>query len=148
MLHDCHPTLVAFFIFSLELLCCKWSHCSKTWSAMAKYGQWHISWLRYITATLTCWLQTCQRLVSIDSSLYSGLVVTFVTLITLILFWLTDRVTRASQLKVQCWRWMPEISLDYYYLVHVCQVWSTSVSAFVSYPVYGMTERMTDRTIT
>jgi len=30
-------------------------------------------------------------------------------------------------------------------LVHVCQVWSTSVSAFVSYPVCGMTERMTER---
>jgi len=30
------------------------------------------------------------------------------------------------------------------FLAHACQVWSTSVSAFVSYPVY----RMTDRTIT
>jgi len=29
-------------------------------------------------------------------------------------------------------------------LVHACQVWSTSTSAFVSYPVY----RLTDRTIT
>jgi len=31
-------------------------------------------------------------------------------------------------------------------LAHACQVWSTSVSAFVSYPVYRMTQ--TDRTIT
>jgi len=29
-------------------------------------------------------------------------------------------------------------------LVHACQVWSTSVSTFVSYPVYRMTEKMTD----
>ena len=28
-------------------------------------------------------------------------------------------------------------------LVHVCQVWSTSVSAFVRYAVYIMTERQT-----
>jgi len=27
-------------------------------------------------------------------------------------------------------------------LARACQVWSTSVSAFVSYPVYKMTERM------
>jgi len=35
-------------------------------------------------------------------------------------------------------------------LAHVCQVWSTFVSAFVSYPVYRSqnTERMTDKTIT
>ena len=26
-------------------------------------------------------------------------------------------------------------------LAHACQVWSTSVAAFVSYPVYRMTER-------
>ena len=26
-------------------------------------------------------------------------------------------------------------------LAHVCQVWSTPVTAFVSYPVYSMTER-------
>ena len=26
-------------------------------------------------------------------------------------------------------------------LAHACEVWSTSVSAFVSYPVYRMTER-------
>ena len=26
-------------------------------------------------------------------------------------------------------------------VAHACQVWSTSVSAFVSYPVYRMTER-------
>jgi len=30
-------------------------------------------------------------------------------------------------------------------LAHVCQVWSTSVSALVSYSVYKMTERMTER---
>jgi len=30
-------------------------------------------------------------------------------------------------------------------LAHACQVWSTSVSAFDSYPVYRMTERMTER---
>jgi len=30
-------------------------------------------------------------------------------------------------------------------LAHACQVWSTSVSAFVSYPVYRMTDRRTDR---
>ena len=29
-------------------------------------------------------------------------------------------------------------------LACACQVWSTSVSAFVSYPVYRMTERMTE----
>ena len=28
---------------------------------------------------------------------------------------------------------------------HCCQVWSTSVSAFVSYPVHSMTERQTER---
>jgi len=27
-------------------------------------------------------------------------------------------------------------------LAHVCQVWSTSISAFVSYPIYRVTERM------
>jgi len=27
-------------------------------------------------------------------------------------------------------------------LARACQVWSTSVSAFVTYPVYRMTERM------
>jgi len=32
--------------------------------------------------------------------------------------------------------------------ISVCQVWSTSVSAFVNYPVYRMTARMTDRTVT
>ena len=30
-------------------------------------------------------------------------------------------------------------------LAHACQVWSTSIYAFVSYPVYKMTERMTER---
>jgi len=30
-------------------------------------------------------------------------------------------------------------------LAHACQVWSTSVSAFVSYPVYRMTDRQTER---
>jgi len=30
-------------------------------------------------------------------------------------------------------------------LACTCQVWSTSVSAFVSYPVYRMTERMTEQ---
>ena len=30
-------------------------------------------------------------------------------------------------------------------LAHACQVWSTSVSAFVSYPVSRMTERQTER---
>jgi len=30
-------------------------------------------------------------------------------------------------------------------LAHACQVWSTSVSAFVSYPVYRMIVRMTER---
>jgi len=30
-------------------------------------------------------------------------------------------------------------------LAHACQVWSTSVSAFVSYPVYRMTEWQTER---
>jgi len=35
-------------------------------------------------------------------------------------------------------------------LAHVCQVWSTSVSAFVSYPVYNdrQNDRQRDRTIT
>jgi len=33
-------------------------------------------------------------------------------------------------------------------LAHASQVWSTSVSAFVSYPVYRMIEQMTDRTVT
>jgi len=35
-------------------------------------------------------------------------------------------------------------------LASACQVWSTSVSAFVSYPVYRMTERIKEwqRTIT
>jgi len=33
-------------------------------------------------------------------------------------------------------------------LAYACQVWSTSVSAFVSYPVYRMTDGKTDRTIT
>jgi len=30
-------------------------------------------------------------------------------------------------------------------LAHACQVWSTSVSAFISYLVCRMTERMTER---
>ena len=30
------------------------------------------------------------------------------------------------------------------HFAHACQVWSTSVSAFVSYPVYRMTERQND----
>jgi len=30
-------------------------------------------------------------------------------------------------------------------LARACQVWSTSVSAFVSYAVYRMTERITER---
>ena len=30
-------------------------------------------------------------------------------------------------------------------LARACQVWSTSVSAFVSYPVYRMTDQMTER---
>jgi len=30
------------------------------------------------------------------------------------------------------------------FLIHACQVWSTSVSTFVSYPVYIMTDRQND----
>ena len=65
-----------------------------------------------------------------------------------------EKLTNVKKSPIpQWWRKYPHADPDHHQklitsrgspLAHVCQVWSTSVSAFVSYPVY----RMTDRTIT
>ena len=56
--------------------------------------------------------------------------------------------------KMKKWSWIhtqirittkSQPLLDGHSMPLPCQVWSTSVSAFVSYPVYSMTERMTER---
>ena len=50
---------------------------------------------------------------------------------------------------IHTWIWITNKSYHFWRvrspLAHAYQVWSVSVSVFISYPVYRMTERMTER---